>query len=661
MKLRTRIILASIATAIVAVGAVAFVKDQSPTVETVARNVTVGDVAVGGLNTADVTLALSAHENTLRTGVGVFTVNGSEFRLSPASVELDVDVPAGVDAAMSARRNGNLLENLRSWLTSFTSIEAVALPIAFNDEVIAAELDIWETIAVEDRAFDGAVTVVDGEVVAEYPRPGFAVDRVTGVALVKAAMSSIDAVPVAIPVVNATSPLTKQQIDDAAAEMTDMIDGPIVLRSDAVTFRMTFTPAQLATAVRAIIDPRSGTISVDFDRDEVLAILDPIRGEFEISPVDAQFDIDLNTGEYTVIPGRSGTVLDIQALLSEMKTAALGTGTGSFPVVVGAQPRLTTEAAMAFTTMEKLGGFSTKYTQGQPRTLNIQRMAKDVDGTLVLPGEVFSINEHIGQRTEAGGYVAAPAIINGAPYCCDNPANIGGGVSQFGTTLFNAVFFSCLEDVEHQPHSLYFTRYPRGREATLGVPGPDVKFRNNTDNPVVIRSWFSAESISVRIYGDNGGLTCESDTHDKEDVVPFEKEFVGDPELAPGERRKERSGIDGFLQRVDRVVTYPDGSTEEDLNLIWRYRPLSEKWSVNPCEVSGEPVNCPIPTPSVVGSTWESALSTLSGRGLQGAKATESVSDPSKDNIVIRQTPSRGTLVKPGKVITLTVGVYSGG
>jgi len=661
MKISKKARYSIIAAVIVVLPVAVYLIDRSTTSESVARNVTVGGVAVGGLNTADVTLALSAQENMLVTHVRVFTVNGSEFRLTPASVELDVDVPAGVEAAMLARRDGDIVENFRSWISSFTTTEAVALPISFDDEVIEAELDIWESIAVEDRAFNGAVTVKDGSVTSEYPRPGFAVDRVTGVAMVKAAMSNVGNATTAIPVVNAASRLSDGQIDDAAAQMREMINEPIVLRSEDVTFRMTFSQAQLASSVRAVIDPGADTIDVVFDREAVLDILEPLRPDFEISPVDARFDIDLDTGAYTVIPGRSGTVLDIQSLLTEMKEAASGQGTGMFPVVVGAQPALTTEQAMAFTTMEKLGGFSTKYTRGQARTFNIQKMADDVDGTVVLPGEIFSVNDRVGLRTEAGGYVAAPAIINGAPYCCDNPANLGGGVSQFGTTLFNAVFFSCLEDVEHRPHSLYFTRYPRGREATLGFPSPDVKFRNDTDFPVVVRSWYSAESVSVRIYGDNGGLTCESDTHDKEDIVPFEKEFVGDPELAPGERRKERSGIDGFLQRVDRIVTYPDGSTEEDLNLIWRYRPLSEKWSVNPCEISGEPVNCPFAVRSVVGSTWESALDTLANQGLKVAKALEGVSDPSKDNIVIGQNPSRGSLVRPGTTVTLTVGSYSGG
>jgi hypothetical protein len=292
--------------------------------------------------------------------------------------------------------------------------------------------------------------------------------------------------------------------------------------------------------------------------------------------------------------------------------------------------------------------------------INIQLMADDVDGAIVMPGDTWSINDYVGERTEAHGYVAAGAIINGVPYCCDHPANIGGGVSQFGTTMFNAVFFSCLEDVEHRPHSLYFDRYPMGREATLGVPGPDVAFKNNTDSPVLIKTAYTPTSITVKMYGNNGGLQCTDVTHEKEDIVEYEEELIADEtgEVAPGERVDERSGMNGFLVRVDRVVTYPDGHQETDMNLVWRYRPLSKTVIVHPCEVTGEPINCPVQIPSVIGMTWEDALSSLDLIGLKASKTTGFVDKPEQNNIVLTQTPAPGEWVDLGTTITLTVGVF---
>lgn len=663
MKLPKRARIITIATVVLALPVALYLVDRSASSDSVARNVVVGTVPLGGLNMADATLALEAHENALLTTAGQFSVHELDFKVSPGAIALDVDVRTGVTDAMAARRDSNPIANLVSWFQSFSSTEVIPLPVSFDDDAIDAELDAWEAIAIPDPAFAGSVAIVDGAVQIDYPRPGSGIDRVAGSLTIKESMSALRDAPTPIPVIAAQPGLTEGQIDEAAAEMRQMINEPLVLRSEDAAFRTTITQRQLASAVRARIEKRSDEITVEFDEERVLAILEPHRTEYEIQPVNARFDIDLDSGGYTVIPGRSGTLLDTEGLLHEMKTAALGDGVGAFPLLVGAAPGLSTEDALAFTTMERIGGFSTEYPAGEPRVTNIQQMADDIDNAVVLPGEVFSINDHVGQRTLDAGYVAAPAIINGEPYCCDHPANIGGGVSQFGTTLFNAVFFSCLEDVEHQPHSLYFTRYPAGREATLGVPGPDVKFRNNTDHPVVIRTWHSAASVSVRMYGDNGGLTCDSDTHDKTDIVPFEKEFVADTEgaLAPGEKRRVHGGIDGFLQKVDRVVTHPDGSEDIDLQLAWRYRPLSEKWIVHPCDVSGEPRNCPFTLRSVVGMSWDDALATLADLGLKAAQAVESVDGASQDNIVLSQSPARGERVSPGTTITLTVGSYSGG
>jgi vancomycin resistance protein YoaR len=137
-------------------------------------------------------------------------------------------------------------------------------------------------------------------------------------------------------------------------------------------------------------------------------------------------------------------------------------------------------------------------------------MSDTIDGEVVAPGESFSINATVGERTSGKGYVPAPAIIGGEVYCCDHPANIGGGVSQVATTLYNAVFFAGLEDVFHQPHSLYISRYPMGREATLGWTAPDLVFSNDTSTPVTIDMSYSDTSLTATLYGDNEGREVEA-------------------------------------------------------------------------------------------------------------------------------------------------------
>ncbi len=634
--------------------------DRQTSTDEIARNVTVSGVPVGGMNRADATLAVEAYENRLRTDTGVFSVNGQTFKLSPISIDLEADVTSAIDAAFLVRRDDGPVTNFRSWIGSFSTAESVALTIGFDDDAIGEHIAAWEAESIPNPAYNGSVAVVDGLVVREYPKAGLSVDHATAHEQITVEMSTLDKSGVMLDVVDSTPTLTTAVVDAAAVEMGRMIDAPITMVSPDVGFRTTFRPEHLASAVRSDITADGMQLVNSFDARRVLEILDPRRPEYEIEPADAKFDIDLETDEFTIVPGRNGTLLDTPTLLSNMKTAALGSGTGTFPLLVGQQPSFTTEDAESFTTLGPLAGFTTNHPARQPRVTNIQKMADTVNGAIVLPGEEWSINDHVGQRTEEKGYVAAPAIINGAPYCCDHPANIGGGVSQFGTTLYNAVFYSCLADIEHKPHSLYFSRYPMGREATLGVPAPDVRLGNDTEFPVVIATAYTDTSITVKMYGDNGGLTCTDVTHDKEDIVEFEEELVADEEdvLKPGDRDKIRSGINGFLIKVDRIVTYPDGRTETDLNLVHRYRTLSEQYMVHPCEVSGEPVNCPVQLASMVNQTWEDALSALQEVGLLAAKVTEPVDDPAKDGIVLTQDPVPGEWVNAGTTVTLTVGVY---
>jgi uncharacterized membrane protein YgcG len=195
-----------------------------------------------------------------------------------------------------------------------------------------------------------------------------------------------------------------------------------------------------------------------------------------------------------------------------------------------------------------IGQFTTYYGCCVNRALNIQLMSRTVDGTVVQPGATYSLNGHVGLRTEAKGYKRAGAIIGGELYCCDHWLNVGGGVSQFSTTLYNAIFFAGLDDVEHRPHSIYFTRYPMGREATVAWPGPDVKFKNDTPYPLTIDTSYTSGSITVKIIGNNGNRKV--------------KAF----------RSGSATTNAGGTVTITRVITFADASTETE-RWTWKYNP----------------------------------------------------------------------------------------
>ncbi len=157
-----------------------------------------------------------------------------------------------------------------------------------------------------------------------------------------------------------------------------------------------------------------------------------------------------------------------------------------------------------------IGTFTTYYVPGQPRVRNIKRIARDVDRTIVAPGARFSLNQTVGKRTKADGYVEAPFIADGKI-----KPSVGGGVSQFSTTLYNAAYFAGLKLDSHQPHSFFIDRYPAGREATLNFPDIDLRFTNDTDAPILIRTSTDNNSVAVSLYGNNGGRRVEAKAGDR--------------------------------------------------------------------------------------------------------------------------------------------------
>jgi vancomycin resistance protein YoaR len=201
--------------------------------------------------------------------------------------------------------------------------------------------------------------------------------------------------------------------------------------------------------------------------------------------------------------------------------AAINGGTGKVAVDLEvAKAKFTTEAAQKLGIKEPVGtttewkgqpqvkSFTTYYPAGKPRVVNIHRIADIVRGTLVKPGETFSVNGTVGQRTEAKGFVFAPAIANGVEH-----DEIGGGVSQFATTMFNAAFFAGLPMVAYQSHSEHFDRYPYGREATMGWEHPDMAWKNNTPYGILIWTSYTDSSVTITLwstqyaYGEQTGQT----------------------------------------------------------------------------------------------------------------------------------------------------------
>jgi vancomycin resistance protein YoaR len=241
----------------------------------------------------------------------------------------------------------------------------------------------------------------------------------------------------------------------------------------------------------------------------------------------------------TELAGQLLPVLDDPAPRSV--TAALG------PVPAG----FTTEQAQALGITEKVSSFTTRFTMS-PSATNIRVVAEKVDGALVKPGETFSLNDFTGPRGTAQGYIPANVIEGG-----QLTKAVGGGISQFATTMFNAEFFAGLQDIHHKTHSFYISRYPAGREATVFDGLIDLAWKNDTDTGIYVQTqWVSGGSITVTFWGTKH-VDIESLSGDRRNVTqPAVQDKADDGSCIP------QSGSAGFDITVTRVFKDPKTAAE---------------------------------------------------------------------------------------------------
>lgn len=159
------------------------------------------------------------------------------------------------------------------------------------------------------------------------------------------------------------------------------------------------------------------------------------------------------------------------------------------------EPKISTEAVKSVNTL--LAEFSTKFsTKDSNRVTNVVLSAKATSDVLLMPGEEFSYNNLTGKRTASNGYKDAPVIINGKL-----EQDVGGGVCQVSSTLFNSVLYSGLDVTSRRNHSLKSSYVSIGRDAMVSDGGSDFRFKNPYSHPVYIKNTVSNGVITSKIYG----------------------------------------------------------------------------------------------------------------------------------------------------------------
>ena len=215
------------------------------------------------------------------------------------------------------------------------------------------------------------------------------------------------------------------------------------------------------------------------------------------------------------------------------------------PLVLPSRPAVSREEQAYLDSLgivELVATFTTRHSCCQSRVENIHRFADLMRGVLVEPGQSLSLNGHVGRRTTEKGFVEGGFIDKGVLV-----DDIGGGVSQFATTIFNSLIHAGMEIDEYQTHSLYLSRYPFGLDPTISYPNPDLEFTNPTPYGLLVWPTYTDTAITVELYS------------------------TRNVEVTIGEPEEE---MQDFCRRVrtERTRVFSDGTVDKD-TFHARYRP----------------------------------------------------------------------------------------
>ncbi|NMA63328.1 MAG: hypothetical protein GX964_04800 [Syntrophomonadaceae bacterium] len=260
------------------------------------------------------------------------------------------------------------------------------------------------------------------------------------------------------------------------------------------------------------------------------------------------------------IPHKPGCLLDLDKTAGLLQQALNAGSLGPVTVAVRElSPRVKLNDVESV--KDLLAVYVTSFDPAQEaRTANMRLAVRAVNGTVVMPGQVFSLDELLGPRREEDGYQKAPVFVNKRVV-----EGVGGGICQVATTLYNAVLQADLKIVERWPHSLPITYAPPGQDATIAANVLDFKFQNHTEFPILLAMSMEGDELVVRIFG------CQMEPDKKVQVVTERKEIAPriivrhDPRLGEGERVVKQKGKSGHLIRTYRVVSKGGQELEKTL------------------------------------------------------------------------------------------------
>lgn len=443
-------------------------------------------------------------------------------------------------------------------LNPFTRIGSLfgthdVVPVSSSDreQLVAALQEVSPQLGLEPT--DGNIRFEGTKPIPVNPVPGQNLDIQHAADAVQAKWAEGKTIP--LPVTQLPVSTSREGVQKALHQIAEpAVSAPVTVRGQGKN--ATLEPEAIAQALRFAPDGQGG-LKANLDGPTLVGALEPQLRDTMKPGKNAEIKVE--GGAPVVHPSEDGVGVDWEKSLAPMlDTVRKPQDRAVQAVYVPAPAQFTTDQANQLGVREVVGEFETG--GFEPASgVNIRRVAEQVNGALLRPGETFSLNGYTGPRGVPQGYVESGIIEDGHP-----GKAVGGGISQFATTIFNASYFAGMKDIEHKPHSYYISRYPAGREATVfqspnGKSIIDVKFKNVAKSGILITTEWTSSSIKVKFWGTKQFDVQSSTGPRTEPTPPMEKPG---PTNGPCSPSKGTPGFTVVDTRTIRDITTGEVRTE---------------------------------------------------------------------------------------------------
>jgi vancomycin resistance protein YoaR len=287
--------------------------------------------------------------------------------------------------------------------------------------------------------------------------------------------------------------VSNEDVNKVRSNLADLaVAAPITLKIGARSVEI--SPEIIGTALKFI--PNQEKLESKFDENVIISEISRQIPNIQTTASDAKFDYIGD--KVVVVPAQEGIKFNpgqLDAALSPVFRQKDNRVVNLDSAVI--KPLITTESLDALGIKEQLSTFRQDFDYLPYRETNVGQAARYMDGKILKPGEIFSMNETIKERTTKNGYVKGIYIGEGGRF----DFGLGGGVSIITSATWTAAFYAGLERIEQRAHSVHIARYTPGLEATVSWPKLDLKFRNNTKNNILIKAIPARDGITISMYG----------------------------------------------------------------------------------------------------------------------------------------------------------------